>query len=550
MKEILKNSKIVFIGGGGLCRDFLMALTGESFADLNVTILGVADLNGKAPGFEYAKIKGIKTTTDFMELIKNADADLIFELTGNNNVLEEISANKHERARVIDHIEALTFQHYLLIEEKIVELKERLAKQFKDEDKAEREFEIFSSELQRIIQEKIKYIYEVEKNLKKRTANVLEIENDLLERVKAIYEEEKEKYNILFDTDPNPIFIIDSNTFKILDVNKRAQAYYGFSKEELLKMSFLDLGEDRDTELMDRLKDITEDQCVFFSKKKHYRKDRHQFYVNINVCHSKYLEDEAFIATTTDISETTEKEIQLIQTSKMTTLGTMAAGIAHELTQPLNVIQVGADFFLKKIRKGEDIDKEDLYTMANEINASVQRAAEIINQMRNFSRQSDTGGVKTNVNTPIRDVIRLLRQQLRVHEIEMELDLDENIPYIIADHNRMVQVFMNLVINAMDALDEKEERSGDRESVKSLKIKSFSENKHVVIQITDTGIGIPDKIKEKIFEPFFTTKDVGKGTGLGMSISYSIIKDYGGTIRAESRENEGTTFELKFPATL
>jgi len=231
----------------------------------------------------------------------------------------------------------------------------------------------------------------------------------------------------------------------------------------------------------------------------------------------------------------------------MTTLGTMAAGMAHEINQPLNVIQICADFFLKMIKKGMPVKDEDLKSMANDISSNVQRATEIIKHMRDFARQSDVVKTKVNINDPIKDVFKVLGHQLKVHQIELELDLDPELPFIMADHNRLEQVFINLVTNAVDAMDKKGEKLKDQDWKRLLKIKSFSENGQAVVTVADTGTGIPKDIIDKIFEPFFTTKEVGKGTGLGVSISYGIVKDYEGTIEIKSKVGKGTTFELRFP---
>jgi len=258
------------------------------------------------------------------------------------------------------------------------------------------------------------------------------------------------------------------------------------------------------------------------------------------------MERDFLIATTTDITENVEKEAQLIQAGKMATLGTMAAGMAHEINQPLNVIQVCADFFLKTLKKDKEISGVELTTMADEISNNVQRAAGIINHMRDFARQSKDVSGELNINEPIRDVFKVLGQQLRVHQIELDLDLDDKLPPIMADHNRMEQVFINLVTNAMDTLDEKGETE-DKEFKKLLKIRSYSKVEQVFVTVSDNGTGIPEDVIDKIFDPFFTTKEIGKGTGLGMSISYGIVKDYGGTITVSSKSGEGTAFELSFP---
>jgi len=236
-----------------------------------------------------------------------------------------------------------------------------------------------------------------------------------------------------------------------------------------------------------------------------------------------------------------EKRTQLVQAAKMSTLGEVSSGIAHELNQPLNVIGVDADFIRKTINRGKNIGNEELKVVADEIRTQVDRASAIINHLRDFVRV----GIKTEkvwVNKPIKNVFMILGQQLKLREIEVQLDLDDDIPPIMADNNKVEQIFINLIINARDAIEEKGEPGG------KVRIRSFLDGGKVTVIISDTGKGIPENIIDKIFEPFFTTKEVGKGTGLGMSISYGIIKDYGGTIKVSSKVGEGTSFELKFPA--
>ncbi|HHP7235180.1 MAG TPA: PAS domain S-box protein [Desulfobacterales bacterium] len=371
------------------------------------------------------------------------------------------------------------------------------------------------------------------------------IENAMLQEQ---YIKSEEKYRTLFNSDPHPIFILDSQTFRILDTNQRTEESYGYPREELLGVPFLSLGDEDDDELAAGLQSLDEDQSKLFAKKRHYRKGRIPFYVNVNISHARYGETSVIIASTTDITESVEKETQLIQASKMTTLGQMAAGIAHEINQPLNVIQVCADFFLKMIERGRDIENDDLKSMSQDISKNVQRAAGIIQHMRDFARQSEVVRTRLDINDPLRDVFKVLGHQLRVHEVELQLELRPDLPAIMADHNRLEQVFINLVTNAVDAMDEKAARSGGKNVRKLLRIESYTLNGQVAVKVSDTGIGMPRELIDKIFEPFFTTKEVGKGTGLGVSISYGIVKDYDGTIEIDSTVGEGTTFILKFPA--
>jgi PAS domain S-box-containing protein len=373
----------------------------------------------------------------------------------------------------------------------------------------------------------------------------LAIENAMLQEQ---YIKSEEKYRTLFNSDPHPIFILDSRTFKILDMNQRAQDDYGYSRTELRELNFLQLGDQIDEELNSGLQNLAEDQSLLFTKKRHNRKGGKPFFVNVNISLAKYGTGHAVIATTTDITEVVEKETQLIQAGKMTTLGVMAAGMAHEINQPLNVIQVCADFFLKMLNRGARIEDDDMRSMANDIVSNVERATGVIKHVRDFARQSEPVRSRVNLNDPIQDVFKVLGHQLKVHEIDVTLDLESDLPEVMAEHNRLEQVFINLVSNAIDAMDEKNNQPDYTDKRKQLRIKSILENKLVTVYVSDTGTGMSKEVQAKLFEPFFTTKKVGKGTGLGVSISYGIVKDYDGDIEIESEVGKGTTFKLTFPA--
>jgi C4-dicarboxylate-specific signal transduction histidine kinase len=200
------------------------------------------------------------------------------------------------------------------------------------------------------------------------------------------------------------------------------------------------------------------------------------------------------------------------------------------------------------LKRGAKIDDEDLRTMANDIVANVERATGVIKHVRDFARQTELVRSKVNINDPIKDVFKVLGHQLKVHDIDLQLDLDPDLPDILAEHNRLEQVFINLVSNAIDAMDEKSSQTDLQDANKQLSIKSFMEDDRVTVLVVDTGTGMSEEVKNKIIEPFFTTKKVGKGTGLGVSISYGIVKDYGGHIDIESEIGRGTTFKLAFPA--
>jgi len=393
---------------------------------------------------------------------------------------------------------------------------------------------------------------ELLQSLAKVTNQMIEsVSIEIAERKQAVraHRESEEKYRSLFDYDPNSIFVLEQETFKILDMNARALEIYGYEKTELIGISFIDLGNFEYTYgvLSDRERNESKTYNVY-SKVRHRRKDGEPFYVNVYTRQTRKSGNYGIIATTVDITESLAKETQLIQAGKMSTLGEMATGVAHELNQPLSAIQIGADFFKTMTKEGKVIPREDLILVSEQMADQVARAVLIINHMRDFGRKSGAQGDRVNINRPIQGVFTLLTRQLEVRGIEIVLDLAEGLPNIVVDSNRLEQVFIDLVINARDAMEAKEELSLNSSTKNVLTVRSYRQDSQVVVTITDTGTGIPVKMREKIFEPFFTTKEVGGGTGLGLSISYGIVKDFGGTIEVESEEGKGTSFKIVFPA--
>lgn len=356
-------------------------------------------------------------------------------------------------------------------------------------------------------------------------------------------EKTEKKYQIIFNTIPNPVFVLDGKTLDILDCNESATAIYGFNKEEMLMTSFLNFFKENQRE--EYASEIKSSNII--NKAKHLRRDGQIIYVNIRISSSEYAGQEVLLVTTSDITKRLTAEQQLIQASKMATLGEMATGVAHELNQPLSVIKTSSSFIIKKVRKNETIQDEILKTMAEEIDSHVDRASKIINHMREFGRKSDVKKEPVLVNEPLEKALEIFRQQLKLREINIVKELEKDLPPILADPNRLEQVFINLLINARDTIEEKSGKTDQACVTKEIFLGTSLKNGMVNVEVKDTGSGIPKPILDKIFEPFFTTKNVGKGTGLGLSISYSILQDYGGRIKVETTEGEGSTFIIQFP---
>jgi len=382
------------------------------------------------------------------------------------------------------------------------------------------------------------------RNEKDEIVAVMEMSTDvtILRLLEDELKKSEEKYRHLFNNDPNPIFVIHQESLQILDANQRAIEHYGYTKSELQKMTFLDIVSPRDRI---RIKSLSANKSSILDKIQHVKKDGNLIYVDIRSSPVEYLKHNALIITASDITERLQTEQQLVQAGKMATLGEMSAGVAHELNQPLSVIKTGTNFFMDKIKKGERIEENALKTIAQEMDAQVDRATKIINHLREFGRKTDITKVEVQLNECVKGAFTMLGRQLELHQIKVVLDLNEQLPPIMADMNRLEQVFINMIINARDAIEERVKRLGGDEQI--LTIRTSLKDGSVVAEVSDTGIGIPDDVKGRIFEPFFTTKEVGKGTGLGLPISYGIVRDFDGTIEVESKFGKGTTFRLRFP---
>jgi PAS domain S-box-containing protein len=360
--------------------------------------------------------------------------------------------------------------------------------------------------------------------------------------------ESEEKYRSLFDSGPDPIFVVDSNNLQIIDANPRACELYEYSKEELIGTSFRELEPEHGSRSTEAFAEGGDAQSsVFFQKVLHEKKGQKPFFVNLHACHISYKGRPAIIIAATDITEMMEKDAQLIQASKMKSLGEMSAGIAHEINQPLNAIKMGSDFLAMMIERGTGLPDDQLHQVVSEISAQVDRAADIINTLRAFGRKADLVQEKLDINQPVRGVFSMVRRQFQLDNINIHLDLAGSLPPILAHDNRLQQVFFNLVTNARDAIREKKAMSSTREEGK-IAIRSYEANGRVIAEVEDNGTGIPQALLHKIFEPFFSTKETSHDMGLGLAITYGIVKNYGGDIQVQSREGEGTMFVLSFPA--
>jgi two-component system, NtrC family, sensor kinase len=234
-----------------------------------------------------------------------------------------------------------------------------------------------------------------------------------------------------------------------------------------------------------------------------------------------------------DVTQRERMEEQMSQTEKLTSLGLLAAGVAHEVNTPLAVISNYIQMLAKQMPEGDPRQ-----TIIEKIVKQTFRASEIVNNLLNFSRTGVAEASDVDVNRVVEETLSLVAHPLKTSQIQIVKQLGETLPAVRGSANKLQQVFLNLFLNARDAMP-----SGGM-----LEIRTAAHNGSVEIEVADTGAGIPREDIHRIFDPFYTTKPTGRGTGLGLSVSYGIIKEHAGKIDVRSTPGKGTSFHVEFPA--
>ncbi len=243
-----------------------------------------------------------------------------------------------------------------------------------------------------------------------------------------------------------------------------------------------------------------------------------------------------------------ESQSQLLHSGRLASLGEMAAGIAHELTQPLNAILLFARNSLKNL-SDSGIRNEVIEENLSFIVDRVKKASSIIKSLKGFARKTAEEKIPIDINALLKDVLVFLDNQLRLSDVEVELHLDETLPQVMAHNVRAEQVFLNIIQNALQAMDKTDKpRLSIRTSVEAtLSPDTLQPRRYVLIAIADNGEGMSAETRQRIFDPFFTTREVGSGTGLGLSIVDRIMRDHSGYVWVDSSPGFGSRFSLYLP---
>jgi len=334
------------------------------------------------------------------------------------------------------------------------------------------------------------------------------------------------------------LWLIDKDSITTF-VNPRMAEILGYTAEEMLgKHLFAFMGE-RGIEIakynLERRRQGIKEQHDF----EFIRKDGARVYASLE---TSPITDEAgnyvgALACVADITERKRIEEELKLASRLAAVGELAAGVAHELNNPLAIIQMYSEFY-KERGDLDDTAKKDLQIIYEQ----TIRASKITHNLLSFARKHEPGKNMVSVNEIIKKTLEMHSHQMSINNIELSEELQPDLPMIMADDNQMQQVFMNIIINAEQAMLEAHGRG-------KLNIKTETTEGMIKISFTDDGPGIAEGNLKSIFDPFFTTKVVGKGTGLGLSICYGIVQAHGGHIYAISTMGEGATFVIEIPIT-
>lgn len=337
---------------------------------------------------------------------------------------------------------------------------------------------------------------------------------------------------------------------QIVYFNEQILEFMDMAGKEISKKEFIDW-----LYLQDR--DKVESSLVLLLKEKtgplrlEFRALNHGVlrYYNVSAQLITYEDQNAVHLIIDDVTEQKEvnrkerlNEIRLYHEGRLASLGIMAAGIAHELNQPLNTIRVLTDGYLFGREEGWTLNSDELFKGLEMISRQVVRMSQVIHNVRNFAREDrDLELTDVNINEAVENVFSMIGRQLEAHDINVTKQLEPKLPAIKAHLNRLEQVVMNLLVNSRQALDL------CPHPAKSLWIKTGTRNGSIFIEVGDNATGIPEDSLGKIFDPFFTTKEVGQGTGLGLSISRSIVAEFNGRIRAFNNDKGGATFVVTSP---
>ena len=364
---------------------------------------------------------------------------------------------------------------------------------------------------------------------------ILHITDFFVEAREEALRDEEERHRKAVDYSPAPIFQISGQDGTVQHANREAEKATGMSQAELTGRAIWNLHPVEERDHVRQLYDGTLKRGYLGWEDLRLLTNKEEVVVPVSVYFGaiEHRGEKTIQGIYVDISDRRQLESQLIQSEKMAAIGQLAAGIAHEIRNPLGII-LNALYDLGQIADTTNPEiQEDLHIAKGEIT----RAQEIITNLLEFSREGGTDMEEVDLDDLLSKTLQLMRKYLETHNVRVTTEFGA-VGRCLTNQNALRQVFLNLITNAVQAMPEGGELR--------LHTKRNAQN-HVNIEFSDTGVGIPEHQLNSIFNPFFTTKEPGQGTGLGLSIVHSVIKRYQGNIAVQSNVNQGTKFLIELP---
>lgn len=422
-------------------------------------------------------------------------------------------------------------------------------------------------------------------------SRIVELETALAQRItqaeqalharkqaEAALQKSEERSRLLFATIPHPIWVYDPETLDFIEVNEAAVTLYGYNREEFLAMKLTELRPPEEVERFIADVRSPRPQKQFSGHWKHITKDGRTLDVEISSHTMEFFGRKAILVVAQDITERKHLEVELRHAQKLEAVGSLAAGIAHEINTPIQFVGDNTRFLqeafgsmqrligryremreavclqtvtpdlMESVKLAEETEEADY--LREEVPAAltqtldgVDRVATIVRAMKEFAHPSHAEKSAADLNKALLNTLIVARNEIK-YVADVETDLGE-VPSVVCNLGDINQVFLNLLVNAAHAIGDAVNGTGRRGLIT---VRTRQEEDRIAIEIRDTGGGIPENIRGRIFDPFFTTKEVGRGTGQGLAIARSIVVDkHGGSLSFETEVGRGTAFYVRLP---
>ncbi len=494
--------KLAIVGGGRACKFFLDMLDKESLSGLDIRILGVCDIDPEAEGLCLAAARGIFTTADFHDLFSIPGLNAIIELTNRRDVLLELVNHRPKGLGIIEHNIGRLIRHFFLTEERLKSTEAQLA--------GER---MISDFLIRQARQRIMVLLP--------DLTIDDVNSAWLSALDRPREQVVGRpcHQIIHGLQAPCSHALFGYECPLLETLRTGESAHVIHEEPAvtgapLYSEVVTYPVKNPAGEVVRVIEIWRDITRAISQRWEHREARLKSDLN-----------------------------RLVQEDRMISLGKLVASCVHEINNPIQGLLTFSHLIQAAVA-GDTLGPADMVQM-REFSAlmseELARCGQIVSGLLSFSREAPTVYRDTDLGAVLQGVIALTRHKMKLQNIDLTEDLDPGRLIVRGDKNLLQQCFLNLIFNALEAMP-----TGGRLAVSA---RAGTEGCNACIQISDSGVGIPEDVVEHIFDPFFTTKPAGQGTGLGLSIVYGVVKDHGGRIRVTSRPEEGTRFVIYFPLT-